>query len=53
MCVRAKEIEIRPKHEGFVHFQVIQGAGRLTYAFEPSPMVVVVWRETQSESNLW
>ena len=27
MCVRAKEIEIRPKHEG------VQGGGRLTYAY--------------------
>ena len=52
MCVRAKEIENRPKHEGFFHFQVIHGVGRLSYAFEPSSMVVV-WREIQSESTPW
>ena len=50
MCVRAKEIEIRPKREGFLHFQVIQGVGSLSYAVEPSSMVVV-WREIQSEST--
>ena len=33
-------------------FMVVQGVGRLTYAIEPSSMVVV-WSEIQSESNPW
>ena len=53
MCARAKEIEMRPKHERFRSLPGDSGWGKLRYAFEPSSIVVVVWRETQSERTSW